>query len=140
MDGINLKLTHTKGDLTIASSDVTYSLIRRSTAESSGNRQDRHQEREQDTVKQLTENPVKLTTELTVDPSPAEQKVRDYAATLTMSGVDASFNGFDTTLPAGQQLASLRPMSPERRWTQIYSGNKPKPPWFLKAWNDCRSR
>lgn len=43
----------------------------------------------------LTQNPVKLTTKITVDPSKLEQKVRDLAAPCFKPAVDAAYTGID---------------------------------------------
>ena len=48
-----------------------------------------------ETIQKLPENPVKLTTTMTIDPAPLQSKVQELATSLSKPAVDATITGFD---------------------------------------------
>ncbi len=109
---ISLELTHAKGNLMIGNTDVSYSFDTDAVLEQAFQLGRTGTKDEQNAaIEQMKTSPVKLTTKLTVDAFAVEQKVRDYAATLTVPGVNASFLGYDHEKPKGERL-QFKPDTP----------------------------
>jgi vancomycin resistance protein YoaR len=66
-------------------------------------------------IQKLPDNPVKLITTVTADPSPLEAQVRALAAPYYIAPVDAAFTGYDPTKPEGQRLS----FSPDKPGQQV---------------------
>ena len=122
IDTIKLNLTHAKGSLSIANIDVSYSFdtdtVLQEAFEQGRTGTD---EEKKAAIDQLPANPVKLTTTMSVDPAAVEQRVRDFAATLTTPGVDAAFKGIDE---ATRQLQFTEDtpgsqVNPDTLWEQV---------------------
>lgn len=122
IDTIKLNLTDAKGNLSITNVDVTYSFDTDTVLQQAFEQgRTGTEEEKKAAIDQLPANPVKLTTKMTVDPAAVEQKVRDYAATLTTPGVDAAFKGIDpdTHQPQFTPDTPGTQVNPDTLWEQV---------------------
>jgi len=75
-------------------------------------------------IEELPNNPVKLTTTLTVDASSKETEVKALADSLTVAPVDAAFVNFDATKPEGERFTFSEDqpgltVDPEKLWADV---------------------